>query len=139
MLSFKDKREISEAIRRAESRTRGEIRVHLKKKCRGEVMDEAKKIFLKLGMHRTRHRSAVLIFIALDPRRFAILGDSGIHEKTGASFWSETRDRMTAHFLNGRIKAGILTGIESAGHKLREHFPCEADDKDELSNRVTGS
>ena len=139
MLSSSDKKEISEAIRLAEGQTSGQIRVHVKKKCVEDVLAEAKKVFLKLKMHHTKKKNGVLIFIALNSRRFAILGDSGIHEKVGSSFWDETRDKMTEHFLNGRMKQGILAGVLSAGQKLKEHFPHHAGDRNELADQVTGS
>ncbi len=136
-LDRKDKRNIADAIHRAEELTSGEIRVHLKKKCGADVLSEAKKVFRRLKMHRTHERNGVLIFVALDSRRFAILGDEGIHKKVGASFWDEARDRMAAHFLQGLIREGILGGVSSAGEKLKKHFPRHTNDKDELSNKVT--
>ncbi len=138
-LSGKDKKKISETIREAERLTSGEIRVHLKKKCGEDTLLEAKKVFLKLQMQRTKERNAVLIFLALNSRRFAILGDAGIDAKVGGAFWDETRDRMTKLFLEGRIPEGILEGVLSVGSKLKTHFPHDRDDRDELSNKVTGS
>lgn len=131
------KDEISRAIARAEARTSGEIRVHLKRRCGADTLSQAIKDFEKLGMHRTKDHSGVLIFIALESHAFAILGDRGIHEKVGAAFWDETRDIMRDHFRNGRLKEGILAGVESAGRKLQAFFPRQASDRDELSNTVT--
>ena len=136
-LSAKDKKKISEAIRQAERMTSGEIRVHLKKKCGENTLAEAKKVFLKLKMDRTKERNAVLIFLALDSQRFAILGDARIHAKVGGVFWDETRDKMSQFFLGGRIPEGIVEGVLSAGRKLKEYFPCQKDDRNELSNEVT--
>ncbi|HXV18678.1 MAG TPA: TPM domain-containing protein, partial [Candidatus Omnitrophota bacterium] len=80
-LDKESKDQIAQAIARAETRTRGEIRVHLKRRCGGDILAQAIKDFEKLGMHRTKDRSGVLIFIALESHAFAILGDKGIHEK----------------------------------------------------------
>jgi uncharacterized membrane protein len=136
-LTKQAKQEIAQAIARAEAETSGEIRVHLKRRCGADTLSQAIKDFQKLGMHRTKDRSGVLIFIALESHAFAILGDRGIHEKVGTAFWNETRDIMEDYFKSGRLKEGILAGVESAGRKLRAFFPRQASDRDELSNTVT--
>ena len=133
-----DKKEIVEAIRRAEKTTSGEIRVHVLSRLKGEPLDEAKRIFRKLGMHRTKEKNAVLILIAPEKRAFAIWGDEGIHAQVGETFWNAARDTMKSHFAAGRLKDGVLAGIESVEKKLAEHFPCRAGDTDELPDRVTG-
>ena len=138
-LSGKDKHKISEAIQEAERLTSGEIRVHIKNKCSEDTLAEAKKVFLKLKMQKTKKRNAVLIFLALDSRRFAILGDAGIDAKVGATFWDHTRDQMAKHFSAGRVAQGVIAGVLSAGEKLEEHFPYRKNDRDELSNSVTAS
>ena len=132
------RREIVGAIRNAEKMTSGEIRVHVKSRCKQDVFEEAKKVFLRLGMHRTEERNGVLIFVALDSRQFAILGDRGVHERVGESFWNKMRDLMTAHFSKGQIQAGIVAGVAGAGTELNKHFPKHADDRNELPDRVTG-
>ena len=134
-----DKKEIVRAIQEAERLTSGEIRVHLEKKCKEDVFWEAKKVFERLKMHRTREKNGVLIFVALESRRFAILGDSGIHRQVGDHFWNATRDVMAGHFSRGEIKEGIIAGVLSVSEKLKKHFPVKAGDPDELSDEVTES
>ncbi len=129
--------EIINAIVKAEKMTSGEIRVHLQNKCTGDAFEYGKKIFIKLKMHKTKDRNGVLIILAKDSKKFAILGDIGIHEKVGNDFWNETRDNMLEHFKKDELKEGLITGILSVGKKLKEYFPCEKDDKNELSNNVS--
>lgn len=126
-----------EAIRRAERGTSGQIRVHVRKRCRGDVLEHAKKMFHRLEMHKTKHKNAVLIYVALDSRQFAVLGDRGIHEKVGDLFWGQTRDKMVSLFSQGRIKEAILAGVEDAGEKLRHHYPADNNDRNELPDKVT--
>lgn len=137
-LSRYEKNEIVEAIREAERGTSGEIRVHLKDKCGGDILAESKKIFHKLRMHRTKHRNGVLIVIAFQDRKFSILGDAGIHRHAGDDFWSQTRDAMAHHFSKGEMKEGILTGIRKAGSQLKKHFPAETKNRNELPDNVSG-
>ena len=136
-LTKKDRKEISEAIVEAEKMTSGEIRVHIQKKCKGDAIHEAKKVFHRLKMHNTRHHNAVLIFIALESRCFAIFGDRGIHEHVGDLFWSQTRDKIASCFSKGEIQEGIVAGILDVGEKLKNHFPAETRNRNELSNEIT--
>ena len=131
------KRRIVEAILKAEHKTNGEIRVHVKPNCGEDPMKDAQKVFHRLRMHRTKHRSAVLILVAWKSRQFAIVGDAGVHRKVGDSFWGQTRDIMRAHFSKNDIAGGIVKGIESVGEKLKAHFPAANGNKDELSNMVS--
>ena len=140
-MNILDKRaryEIVEAIRQAEGVTRGEIRVHVQERCGEDAMKEARKVFRRLGMHRTRERNAVLIFVAHQTRRFAIFGDEGMHGRVGDVFWNAARDKMREHFVKNDIVAGIVAGVHSVGEKLKEHFPVKAGDTDELPDKVSG-
>jgi len=136
-LNAADKRAISEAIRAAEKRTSGEIRVHLARRAGNDPLQVAKRAFKRLGMGKTRERNAVLLFVAIADRRFAILGDKGIDAKVGADFWDCTRDLMQARFERGEIRDGIVEGVRAAGESLTVHFPRRTDDRNELSNEVT--
>ena len=136
-LSRQEKKEIVEAIRCAEMHTSGQIRVHLKDRCGENVLEEAKKIFTRLGMHRTKEHSAVLIFVAPASRRFAIVGDSGIHARAGQDFWHHSRDAMAQSLAQGRLKEAILTGIGQAAEELKKYFPAKPASGNELSDKVT--
>lgn len=137
LLSKADKKEISAAVAQAERLTSGEIRVHLKDRAGEDVLSDARKTFTRLGMQRTKHRNGVLIFVAPKSRRFAIVGDEGIHERVGEAFWGRTRDAMAEHFAKGALKQGILTGVRLVGEHLEKHFPRENKQRNELSNEVT--
>jgi uncharacterized membrane protein len=140
MVTFLDQEtrsRIVRAIEEAERRTSGEIRVHVQKKSKGDVFREAAGVFSRLRMHRTRHRNAVLIFVAPESRSFAILGDRGIHDRVGNGFWDETRDTLASYFSKGKFADGIEAAVLSVGEKLSLYFPAESGDRNELSNRVT--
>lgn len=137
MVGALDNKAVVEAIRRAEAGTSGEIRVHIHRRASKDPLEEAKKLFTRLGMHRTRQRNGVLLFIAPKSHTFAIVGDEGIDRAVGATFWDATRDRMRKEFSEGRLEAGILAGVMSAGRELKAYFPVGRDDRNELSNEVT--
>ena len=136
-LTKQERKEIVNAIIEAEKMTSGEIRVHLQKKCKKDALQEAKRVFHRLKMHKTKHRNGVLIFIAFESRQFAILGDRAIHGHVGDSFWNESRDKIASYFVKGKIKEGIAAGVLSVGEKLKVHFPLGNEDKNELSNKLT--
>lgn len=130
---------IIDAIQEAELNTSGEIRVHLEDNLKTEVLKAAEKTFLKLGMHKTEARNGVLIFIAPEQRKFAILGDKGINEKVPEDFWAEERDIMLAHFKTGAYADGICAAVQQVGAKLKAFFPYQSDDKNELPDDISYS
>ena len=134
-----DRDAIRDAIREAESRGRGEIRVHLH---HGRVADpraEAEKTFASLGMTKTAERTGCLLFIAPEERAFSVIGDRGIHEKVGDDFWLEARDRAASRFAEGRFTDGIVEAVRLLGDALGRHFPREAGkiDENELADDVS--
>ena len=75
---------IAEAIRNAERRTSGEIRVFVESRCSYvNPLDRAVEIFISLKMDQTAERNAVLLYVATKDRQLAIFGDEGIHKKVG--------------------------------------------------------
>lgn len=134
-----DNERIVAAIRAAEARSRGEIRVHVARRKVDDAQAEAVKTFEKLGMAATAERTGVLFFVAPESQRFAVIGDKGVNEKCGDAFWREVADAAAAAFREGRFSDGIVAAVGRLGDLLAEHFPPRAGqaDKDELSNDVT--
>ena len=128
---------IVEAIARAEANTSGEIRVHIESKCKGEVLDRAAWLFKKLGMQATAARNGVLIYLSVNDRKFAIIGDSGINKVVPIGFWDEIKAIMVSHFKQGEFAIGLVKGIEMSGHQLKQYFPHQADDVNELSDEIS--
>jgi len=129
--------EILAAIRKAEDNTSGEIRVHLETSIQGDVLDRAAWIFKKMKMHETAERNGVLFYLAVDIRKFAIIGDKGINEKVGENFWDSIKHVMEEHFRKGDFSEGLIRGILMAGTQLREHFPFKKGDVNELPDDIS--
>ena len=132
-----EKNLISESIQEAEKNTSGEIRVHIESKCPGDVMDRAAYLFEKLKMHETKLRNAVLFYLALDDRKFAILGDAGINQLTPENYWDSIKDVMLREFAENKFASGLSSGILMAGEQLKEHFPYQRDDINELPDEIS--
>ncbi len=132
-----NKLQIANAIRVAELNTSGEIRVHIEKHCKGDVLDQAAYIFEKLGMHKTELRIGVLFYLAIEDHKFAILGDAGINQKVPLDFWEKAKEVALTKFKDGAVADGLASGIIMAGEQLKEHFPYQKDDVNELSNDIS--
>ena len=125
------------AIRAAEARTSGEIRVHVERRCAGSAMEAAGRWFHRLGMDATTERNGILFYIAVDDRAFAIVGGAGIHAKVGDSFWEALRDALRDAFAKEDPAAGLARAIDEAGLRLAEHFPRRGDDRNELADEIS--
>ncbi|MCD6201487.1 MAG: TPM domain-containing protein [Bacteroidales bacterium] len=136
-LSEKEKKKIIHAIEEAEKNTSGEIRLHIEKDCRTDVLDRAAYIFEKLKMHKTKLRNGVLFYLALENRKFAILGDAGINKVVPDNFWEDVKETVLKYFREGNYADGLVKGILMTGEKLKEHFPYQQDDINELSNDIS--
>jgi len=133
----KEKENIKLSIKNAELDTSGEIRVHVENKCKGEVLDRATFVFDKLKMNKTELRNGVLFYLAIKNRKFAILGDVGINEKVPDDFWDNIKDTMLTFFREDKFAEGLAEGIAMAGKQLKERFPYQADDVNELPDDIS--
>jgi uncharacterized membrane protein len=131
------KNQIRQAVADAEMDTSGEIRVHIERRCKGDVLDRAAYLFEKLGMHKTEKRNGVLFYLAVDDHKFAILGDAGINAVTPEDYWDSIKEKMQGEFKEGRFTEGLEWGIREAGSQLKEHYPYQDDDVNELPDDIS--
>lgn len=134
-----DDERVLAAIRLAESRSRGEIRVHV---AEGPVADArlaAEADFARLGMAATAERNGVLILVAPESQSFAVVGDRGIDARCPPGFWSEVATGIAEAFRAGRFSDGIVTAITRVGDELATHFPRRPGERDsnELPDAVS--
>jgi len=132
-----DQLEIRQAIVNAELDTSGEIRVHIETTCKGDVLDRAAFLFKQLGMTRTRQRNGVLIYLSVRDRKFAIIGDHGIHRVVPENFWDHIKEDAIRLFREGRFRDGLIVAIAETGEHLKKHFPYRKDDVNELSDDIS--
>jgi len=132
--SKKEKEEIVRAIQEAEMNSSAEIRVHLERRAKPDILAHAGEVFEKLGMGRTKDRNGVLIFLGVRSRRFAIIGDGGINEKVPPGFWDGIAGGMAARFREDRFAEGIAEGIRRTGEELKKFFPYRRENKGHRRN-----
>ncbi|MEY2519621.1 MAG: hypothetical protein QOF24_1380, partial [Verrucomicrobiota bacterium] len=92
--------------------------------------------FHELGMQKTKERNAVLIFVAPRAQKFAVIGDEGIHQKCGETFWQELVERMRRHFRNENFTEALVEAVEEAGKLLARHFPKTGGAENELPDQI---
>jgi uncharacterized membrane protein len=128
---------IIEAIRGAESKTSGEIRVYIQRgKFETDPVMLAQKKFQRLAMYKTRERNAVLIFVAPRAHKFAVVGDQAIHEKCGEQFWQHVVDGMRVHFQNEKFSHALTEAVNEVGRVLAAHFPRTSANANELPDEI---
>ncbi len=136
-LSEYEEKQVVDAIVEAEKQTSGEIRIHLDKWCKSDPLFKAQNIFDHLELQNTKLRNGVLIYVAVKEHKFAIVGDQGIDAVVPGDFWESTKEKMRAQFASGNLAGGVVAGIQEAGIQLKNHFPYQEDDENELPNEIS--
>ena len=129
--------QILAAVKEAEMETSGEIRVHIESSLKGDVLDRAAWLFKKLGMHNTAERNGVLFYLAVNDRKFAIIGDAGINAKVPGGFWDDISELLKNNFKEGKFTEGLSEGILLAGKHNKMHFPHKSDDVNVLPDEIS--
>lgn len=138
-LNALDHERIVQAIRQAEACSRAEVRVHVSDEAVDDAHKAAAAQFEKLGMTATAERNGVLIYVAPRSQKFAIVGDTGIHQSCGQAFWQDVAAAMEADFRAGRFTDGIVKGLARTAEVLGTYFPRREGvcDINELKDDVT--
>lgn len=136
-LSKEEQRTIVAAIEEAELNTSGEIRVHIESKCKEDAVARAIYIFNYLKMYKTQQRNGVLVYVAHESRKLAIIGDVGINQKVPENFWNGIKEGMVAAFASANFVGGIADAVRAAGVSLKEYFPYQSDDVNEQPNEIS--
>jgi uncharacterized membrane protein len=136
--SVEEQEQIVAAVKSAEHRTSGEVRVFVESKCAFvHAVDRAKEIFYSLKMDATEKRNATLVYVAMKDRQLAVFGDEGIYAKTEKDFWNNAVKKMLAHFDKQNYAHGIAETVKEIGDTLAIHFPYDAaTDKNELPDEI---
>lgn len=130
--------ELVNAIRDAELKTSGEVRVFIERHCKYvDAMDRANQIFDGLEMEKTKLRNGVLFYVASLDHQIAIIGDRGIHEKVGKQYWEQTLAKAISIIKKESLALGLCMAIRDVGQALQIHFPFDANlDKNELPDDI---
>ncbi len=137
-LTKEEEKTIVAAIKEAENNTSGEVRVHIEDRCKADdPITRAKEVFTELKMHETELKNGVIIYIAAKDHKMAIWGDEGIHKKVGQQFWNSELRLMKKYFQADDYESGLKDAILLVGQKLKEFFPYQSDDVNELDDEIS--
>jgi uncharacterized membrane protein len=139
MLFTKDEElKIIQAIQTAERMTSGEIRLYVEDFCmRDHPVERAAELFALFGMHNTKERNGVLIYLAWKSRHFAVWGDAGIHEKVGFDFWDDEKKLLREYLHRDEACAGVCAVVLQIGEQMQHYFPADEDNNEnELSDDI---
>ncbi len=112
------------AIREAERGSTGEIRVHLTQRWfERDAYSRARQLFNLYQMSRTQFRNAILIYVNLRKKKFAIIGDFAIHDAVGQIYWKNLAKELQENLRSTQSEKAISLAVLALGNALREHFP----------------
>jgi uncharacterized membrane protein len=119
---------IVRAIALAEAGTTGEIRVHLTRRLlEKDPFARALRLFERFGMSRTLQRNAVLLYVNLRRRKFAIVADQGLDQVLGQPYWRKLARQLTEDLRGTDPERAVALAVESLGEALKRHFPEAAE------------
>lgn len=136
-LTAQQEQDLIKAIKVAEKNTSGEIRVHIEKQTELPAMERSLEVFHMLEMGGTQLRNGVLFYIAVESKKFAILGDEGINNLVPNDFWDEEKELVLSYFKKGEFSKGLELAILEVGKNLEQFFPYMSDDTNELSDEIS--
>ena len=98
--------------------------------------DNAVKQFLAHGIHLTKERTGVLVFVSLEERYGEILVDVAIEEKIGREYFLEKVAVLIEYCGKGKIAEGLENTVIEVGAALKDDFPVSPDDKNEIEDKL---
>ena len=93
-------------------------------------------LFRTAAEARTRGRTGVLLYLSLDEHRAELVADSAINAKVAPEVWGEAMAALVTAIRDGRPGEGMAQAVAQVGVVLADHFPREADDINELPDRL---
>ncbi len=137
-LTPEQEKRIVAAIKQAEKDTSGEIRVHLESKQKEKPsMPYVWEVFKTIGMEQTQQKNGVLFYVDINHRNFTIMADSGINQVVPDDFWKNITSEVIRQFKEGQYTEGLVQGILNVGKKLKQFFPYQTDDVNELPDEIS--
>ena len=85
---------------------------------------------------RTHGRTGVLLYLSMREHRAEIVADETIAGQVPADVWGEAMADMLGEIREGRVAEGLAAGVRDVGIVLAERFPRDADDTNELPDRL---
>jgi uncharacterized membrane protein YgcG len=124
ILTSAEKKSLHAVILKMDKAIAGEIHLAFYKSAEGDdVLQAAKKYFHRLNLHKSPHKNTVLIYILEQDRRFAILGDAGIHAKVPPDYWNDLSAQLSLAFQQGHFYNGLIACLKQLEEDIKRHYP----------------
>lgn len=110
---------ILQAIQEAEQECSSEIRVHLTQRfVELNVQERAKNLFHIHQMDQNPQKNAVLIYVNLRKRKFAIIANDPLHKTGGQPFWNALAQELQENLHSTQWEKAIALTVRFLGKKL---------------------
>ncbi len=97
----------------------------------------ARELFVSLGLHRTKSRAGLLLFVSLAERHVEIIADDGVQAHVeGNAVWEGIVAGFVAQVKRGEVAEGFVSAIGACAGIMAEHFPRGPDDENELPGHL---
>lgn len=128
--------DIAQAIQALEQKTSGELRVFVTSQPIDDALASAWQAFNRLGMHQTARRNSVLIFVAPEAQKFALIHDEGYTGKTDPAFWQSLATQLNQGFKSGDYTKSLVQIIAQCAAHMAQFFPHHPGDTNELPDTL---
>ena len=105
---------------------------------RGEMQEEVERsaleTFQRQRIRATDGANGVLIYVSLYEHMVHVAGDDAVNQYITAEGWKEVVDIIVTGMKTRKPREGLADAIKRCGEMLKEHFPYQEGDKNELGD-----
>ncbi len=101
-----------------------------------QVEQRAMNEFYNHRINNTARATGILVYVSLMEHRAVVLGDQAIAKKIAPDKWQETVDRLIKGVKEKNLSEGFCEAITLCGDILENHFPIQANNRNELKNHL---
>jgi putative membrane protein len=77
-----------------------------------------------------------VLYVSLLERQVCVWADRAVAAKVAESEWARACTLLTESMRRGLPREGFVAAIAQVGNVLAQHFPRQADDRNELTNQL---
>jgi putative membrane protein len=98
------------------------------------ALEAARATFVELGVHGTKARTGLLVFVVVRERRVVLVGDLGVLDKLGDAGLAKRAERLATHVDAGG--AAVAHALVAMADELAAALPRAEHDTNELADLV---
>jgi uncharacterized membrane protein len=90
-----------------------------------DAMQSAEAVFARLKLAQTQQANSVLLFVAPESQRLAVMGGAALYTALPPEWWAGLIASITTRFAEGKLTEGLLAALQEIGDTLRHYFPVD--------------